>query len=129
MPDPAVRQTTTGSANPRTLRYRAMRFVKVHPAFLVFFFLSLIALVVACFVAGSAADACVDSNGTHHVDADCTLSAQSRQNVALVIAIGGLTAMLGGVGFQVGRSANQAASSQPQGGYPAGAPPYPPPQR
>lgn len=71
-------------------------------------------MVGAIIIAVTATDACT---GTDRPSADCTVKAQGQETVALVIAAGGIAAMLAGVGFQVGRAASTVQ---------AAGPPYPP---
>jgi hypothetical protein len=90
-----------------------MRFFRLHPAFQLLFALSVIALVGAFMIGVDAADSCNSSAPSP----SCAVQAQGKGLTAIVAAIGSLALMIGGVGFQIGRSAAQAA-------YPA-QPPYP----
>ena len=106
------------------IKYWFMRFVKVHPAFIVFFLISFLGLGVAFVTGINAMDACVSDTGTRPVDAECTLKGETGSNMAITLAIGSLTVAICGVGFQVGRSGTQAASVPPPG-FPAGPVPFP----
>ncbi|WP_203918168.1 hypothetical protein [Rugosimonospora africana] len=99
-----------------------MRFAKIHPSFLIFFGLSLASFAVALVVAITSMDACTSSSGDQP-DSACAVRGQGEGTTATVLAIGGLAAMLGGVGFQIGRATPAAAPvAVPLGGAPA---PYP----
>jgi hypothetical protein len=98
------------------------RYAKIHPAFLALFLASLLVLVIAFFVGVSSVNAC----GNSDPDPDCTLQAETGVEMASVFALIGLTLMVGGVGFQIGRSGGQQQfPAPPQAGYPVGAPPFP----
>ncbi|GAB3799025.1 hypothetical protein [Micromonospora zhanjiangensis] len=106
---------------------------KIHPAFIMFFILSLLTMIAAAIMAAMATDACdsLSASTAPWVSVQCQVEGQSQTTTALVVAIGGLTAMLGGVGFQINRHLATAPAAVPQmppppAGY--GAPGgYPPP--
>ena len=98
-----------------------MRFAKLHPSFLVFFFLSLLSLGAALVLGLVATDACAGSDQS--ANSRCAIEAEGESTMAIVLAIGGLTAMLGGIGFQIGRARPEAPTVAP---IPlTGAPAYP----
>jgi hypothetical protein len=92
-----------------------MRFAKLHPSFLIFFFLSLASLGVALALGIASADECSGTGSTTAADGHCAIEARGESTLAMVFAIGGLTAMLGGIGFQIGR-ARPTAPSVPAAG-------------
>ncbi|MEE6260309.1 hypothetical protein [Plantactinospora sonchi] len=84
-----------------------MRFNKVHPAFVALLVVSFIGLAVSFLLMVNASGACIADNGTHTVDAACVRKAENEESAGLMITLASLTIMLGGVGFQVGRTNTQ----------------------
>ncbi|MFC4563972.1 hypothetical protein ACFO4E_19090 [Nocardiopsis mangrovi] len=87
------------------------------------FLFSVVCLGIAFMVAATNAAHC-PSGGSSEVTPACEVEAEGVQNIALVIAIAGLTLMIGGVAFQIGRFDGRAPLPQhpapyPQGGLPA----------
>lgn len=111
-----------------------MRFARIHPSFLIFFGLSVAGFAVALIMALNSADACNDSGSSSADAAICATKGQGEGAGATVLALGGLAAMLGGVGFQIGRARPTVAPvAVPPGAAPAwyatqpGYPAYPAP--
>jgi hypothetical protein len=98
-----------------------MRFARLHPSFLIFFFLSLASVAAALVLGIVASDACSGAGSAAAADGHCAIEAQGESTMAIVLAVGGLTAMLGGVGFQIGRTRPAAPTTTP----PAAGAPWP----
>ncbi|HEY2675021.1 MAG TPA: hypothetical protein VGJ07_32230 [Rugosimonospora sp.] len=104
-----------------------MRFAKIHPSFLIFFVLSVVSLAVAFFLAIASGNACTTGSGNPSDDPTCSITAQGQGTMATVLALGGLTAMIGGIGFQIGRVRTDLPPGAGQQGFGAAPPPYPVP--
>ncbi|SDL31365.1 hypothetical protein SAMN05421869_124116 [Nonomuraea jiangxiensis] len=99
-----------------------MRFLRPHAGFVLMFIASLASFIAAFFVAIAAIDGCGQTSSPA-----CQSEVAGARNLAIVIALGGLTTMIGGVGFQVGRGSGPAAMLPPPGyGAPVHQQPPPP---
>ncbi|MFC3994411.1 hypothetical protein ACFOVU_00675 [Nocardiopsis sediminis] len=115
--------------------------VPVHPMFVVLFFVSLVCLGGAFIWSGSTYNRCpTPGEQQEEITARCTLQAQTLQHHASIVALTGVALMIGGVGFQVGRSVAPAPAALPgpfvqgppagySGAYPGASPSAPEPPR
>jgi hypothetical protein len=95
-----------------------MRLVRPHPAFQLLFVLSVLTLMGAFFTGVYAGDACTAGGLNETARADCQMKGIGMGDAALVLAIAGLSLMIGGVGFQVGRAAVNGMAVPPQPMFP-----------
>lgn len=118
-----ISRTAVCYGQATTLTYAwTVRFAKIHPSFLIFFFLSLLSMTGALALAIAATQVCGGSSSSASTETRCVVEAQGLSTMAMVLAIGGLTAMLGGVGFQVGRARPPAPTPPQNVAFPG---PYP----
>lgn len=78
-----------------------MRFARLHPTFIFLVVISLLGIAGAFVLSIASSSAC---NQLTQPDERCVIQAQAQENSAVVVAIGSLTLMVGGVGFQIGRA-------------------------
>ncbi|ROT33107.1 hypothetical protein [Micromonospora sp. HM5-17] len=94
-----------------------MQRAKVHVGFILLFLLSLFGLLLAVVTAILIDSECGSPSKAQ--DPACDYTARSMETTSLVLAIGSLTTMVAGVGFQVGRN---VVASAGHAGFPATAP-------
>jgi hypothetical protein len=108
-----------------------MRTVSPHPLFVICFILGLTGMLFTGWAAVQAAD-CQGAQG--YTENRCDMSNQVQADASIAIGLCSLVVMIGGVGFQIGRSNRQEAASAARfpvaAGPPhPGTPPAPPPHQ
>ncbi|GAA2076242.1 hypothetical protein GCM10009780_10860 [Actinomadura alba] len=92
----------------------------MHPLFPLFFAFSGLALVGAFFMGVASADACTTSSPGTTPSSNCVTKGNGMGSTAIVLALGGMSLMIGGVGFQVGRNGGPGTATTHHMAMPAG---------